>query len=138
MNDDRNDDTPRAQQPGMVGEAKRHIADAVRETGDEAREAAGNAREKAEDLAESTSDEIAKLREKVEGLLREKVTPAIANAAEAAGVYARDAKAAVAGQAERAADTVKAHPLVAVTAIAALGFVIGRLTAPFQSPPRRW
>ncbi len=138
MNTDRNEDMPRAQQPGLAGEAKRHIADAVRETSDQAREAAANAREKAEDLAESTSDEIAKLRDKVEGLLKDKVTPAIASAAEAAGVYARDAKAAVAGQAERAADTVKAHPLVAVTAIAALGFVLGRLTAPFYGPPRRW
>lgn len=138
MNDDRNEGTPRPQETGLGAEARRHIADAVRDTADQGREAAAQVRDKAEDLADAASDEIARLRERVEGLLKETVTPALANAAEAAGVYARDAKAAVAGQAERAAETVKAHPLVAVTAIAALGFVIGRLTAPVRNPPRRW
>jgi ElaB/YqjD/DUF883 family membrane-anchored ribosome-binding protein len=137
MNDDRTDETPRPQQPGLAGEAKRHIAGAVRETTDQAREAAEEVKDTAESLAESASDEIAKLREKVESLLKDRVTPAIANAAEAAGVYARDAKAAVAGQAERAAGTVKEHPLLAVAAIAALGFALGRLTAPTYHPYRR-
>lgn len=137
MDNDRNGGTPRAQDTGLTGEAKRHIAGAARETADQTRDAAGTLKEKAENLGESAADEMATLREKVEALLKDKVTPAIANAAEAAGGYARDAKAAVAGQAERAADTVKEHPLIAVAAIAALGFAIGRLTAPTYHPYRR-
>jgi ElaB/YqjD/DUF883 family membrane-anchored ribosome-binding protein len=122
---------------GLAGEARTHIAGAVRETADRARESLDDAKEGAHTMAETASDELAKLREKVESLLRDKVTPAIANAAEAAEGYARDAKTAVTGQAERAAETVKAHPLVAVSIIAALGFVIGRLSAPSYGPYRR-
>ena len=91
------------------------------------RNAIGGAKDAAGDLVDSAQDELSKLRSQVERLLGERLTPALANAAETAQGYARQAKDVTAEQSERLAAMVKERPLLAVGLLAAVGFLVGRL-----------
>lgn len=66
---------------------------------------------------DTTSAQIAHLREQVETLMRDRVTPAVSN-------MAGRAEAAV----HSAGGTVQEHPMVAILAAAAVGYIAGRLT----------
>jgi uncharacterized protein YjbJ (UPF0337 family) len=91
------------------------------------RNAVGGAKDAAGDLASGAQDELSKLRSQVERLMGERVTPALADAAETAQGYARQAKDTAAEQSERAAAMVKERPLLAVGLFAAVGYLVGRL-----------
>ena len=66
---------------------------------------------------EDTAAQIARLREQVEALMRDRVTPAMGEAADIMQEHAE----AVAGK-------VREQPLLAVLIAAAVGYVLGRAT----------
>jgi ElaB/YqjD/DUF883 family membrane-anchored ribosome-binding protein len=82
--------------------------------------------------ARSTLDDataqIARLREQVESLMKERVTPAVADIAGRAEQAVYGAGSAARDQAEALSNRVREQPLVAVLIAAAVGFVIGRIT----------
>jgi ElaB/YqjD/DUF883 family membrane-anchored ribosome-binding protein len=73
--------------------------------------------------AEDASEQIAKLREQVEMLMKERITPALADAAS----RAESAMGAVRGQTEMVSGRVRDQPIIAVLVAAALGFALGRV-----------
>ena len=91
------------------------------------RNAAGGTKDAARDLGDDAQSEAARLGDQVARLSGETVTPALADAAGAAEDYARQAKAAVLDQSERAAAAVRERPLFAVGLGLAAGYLVGRL-----------
>ena len=77
--------------------------------------------------ASDAADQIAKLREQVETLMNERVTPALANAAGTAENVIHGASDAVKQRAEQLSEQVSEQPLMAVLIAAGLGFVLGRI-----------
>ena len=72
---------------------------------------------------EDAAAQIAKLREQVEVLMRERISPALADVAG----RAETAMGAVKGQAEALSGQVQERPIVAVLVALAVGFAIGRV-----------
>jgi ElaB/YqjD/DUF883 family membrane-anchored ribosome-binding protein len=87
-------------------------------------------------ISDDSREELAKLRAQVEKLMQERVTPALAGAAED---YARRARETIEEQADSVAATVRERPLIAVGIAALGGSLIGRLMGgnTFVSPDRR-
>ncbi len=73
--------------------------------------------------AEDTKEQIARLRAQVEALMKDRVEPALANAAD----RAEHAMDAVRGQTDVVVNQIRAQPLVSVLIAAAVGFVLGRI-----------
>ncbi|GGC27536.1 hypothetical protein GCM10011504_02130 [Siccirubricoccus deserti] len=88
-------------------------------------------KEQAKDSAARVSDdareELAKLRAQVERLMSERVTPALAGAADQVQDYADRARASIEHQADALSDTVRERPLMAIAVAAVGGYLIGRL-----------
>jgi ElaB/YqjD/DUF883 family membrane-anchored ribosome-binding protein len=84
--------------------------------------------DKIERGAMSATDEIRELRAQVENLMRERVTPALANAADAVETRAKDAVHAVRRQSDSLAEQIREQPLMAVGMAAVIGYVIARIT----------
>jgi ElaB/YqjD/DUF883 family membrane-anchored ribosome-binding protein len=76
--------------------------------------------------AETLQDQIVRLREQIEALLKEKVTPAVAAFAGRAEEALQGATASARDQADAVAGQVRQRPLTALMIAAALGWVIGR------------
>jgi ElaB/YqjD/DUF883 family membrane-anchored ribosome-binding protein len=72
---------------------------------------------------EDAAAQIAKLREQVEVLMRERINPALADVAG----RAETAMGAMKGQAEALSGQVQERPIVAVLVALAVGFAIGRV-----------
>jgi len=72
---------------------------------------------------EDAAEQIAKLREQVEMLMRERVGPALADVAD----RAETAMGAVKDQAEAFSGQVRDRPMVAVLVAIAVGFALGRV-----------
>jgi ElaB/YqjD/DUF883 family membrane-anchored ribosome-binding protein len=72
---------------------------------------------------EDAAEQIAKLREQVELLMRERVAPALADVAD----RAETAMGAVKDQAEAFSGRVRDQPLIAILVAIAVGFAIGRI-----------
>ena len=70
--------------------------------------------------------QIARLREQVETLMRETVTPAIDDLAARMDLSAHEASAALRGKAAAVSGVVRAQPLTAILIVAAAGFILGR------------
>ena len=70
--------------------------------------------------------QIARLREQVEALMKDRVTPAITEAAGRAESAIHGAADTVRGQVETVSGKVREQPLVAILIAAAIGFVLGR------------
>lgn len=77
---------------------------------------------------EDTTAQIARLREQVEALMKDRVTPALTDAAGRAKSAVYSAAGAVHEQAEAVSDKVREQPLLAVLIAAAIGYVLGRAT----------
>jgi ElaB/YqjD/DUF883 family membrane-anchored ribosome-binding protein len=75
---------------------------------------------------EDAATQIAHLREQVEALMRDRVTPAMADLASRAESAVSGARGAVRHQAEAVSGKVKEQPLVAVLIAAGIGWLIGR------------
>lgn len=118
--------------------AKDAIRDAAAKGGETARKVADRAEDTARDIGDSVHSELASLREQVKKLMDERVTPALANAADTASSYSRQARDSVVGGAERTTAMVKEHPAYAIGIIAAVGVLIGCLITQRQAPPRPW
>ena len=78
--------------------------------------------------SEDTHAQIARLREQVEALMRDRVTPALADAAGRAESAVYGAADTVRGQAEMVSGKVREQPLTAVLIAAAIGYLFGRVT----------
>ena len=73
-------------------------------------------------------EQIRQLREQLDHLLREHVTPGLTDAAARMQDAAQRARTAADAQTEALAGTVRQHPISAVLIAAAVGFVLGRAT----------
>ena len=71
--------------------------------------------------------QIARLREQVEALMKDRVTPAVADFAGRAESAVHSARGVVRDQAQVVSGRVKDQPLVAIMVAAAVGWVIGRV-----------
>lgn len=111
----------------IVGDAKLQAEGKADQVAGTVRNAVGGAKDTAREWGDDIQGELTQLRGQVERLMRESITPALANAAETAEEYATKAKDIVAEQSERVAGLVKERPLLAVGLAAAGGFLLGRL-----------
>lgn len=75
---------------------------------------------------EDATAQIARLREQVEMLMKDRITPAVAEAAGRAETAVYGAAGAVRDQAEAISGRVRDQPLVAVLVAAGIGFLLGR------------
>jgi len=75
---------------------------------------------------EDATAQIARLREQVEALMKERVTPVLAEAAGRAETAMYGAAGVVRDQAEAVSGRVREAPLTAVLIAAAIGFLLGR------------
>jgi ElaB/YqjD/DUF883 family membrane-anchored ribosome-binding protein len=78
------------------------------------------------DRADDAVGQIARLREQVETLMRDKVAPAVGTATERVGAAAQDAGDAMRVRADALAGQVRERPLTSVVIAAALGYLLGR------------
>jgi ElaB/YqjD/DUF883 family membrane-anchored ribosome-binding protein len=78
--------------------------------------------------SEDAHVQIARLREQVETLVKDRVTPAVADAAGRAESAVYGAAGAVRDQAEMVSGKVREQPLLAVLLAAGIGYVLGRAT----------
>jgi ElaB/YqjD/DUF883 family membrane-anchored ribosome-binding protein len=77
-----------------------------------------------------TQRQINQLRSQVETLMRERVTPALADAANRAEVAVRRSQTAIRGQSEALSGQVRERPAVAVLVAAGIGYLLGRFLSP--------
>lgn len=75
---------------------------------------------------EDATAQIARLREQVETLMKERVTPAMADVAGRAEHAVYGAAGAVKGQADMLSGRVRDQPLIAILIAAGIGYVLGR------------
>jgi ElaB/YqjD/DUF883 family membrane-anchored ribosome-binding protein len=71
--------------------------------------------------------QIARLREQVESLMKDRVTPAVADFAGRAEHAVHNASGVMRDQAQVVSGRVKEQPLIAIMIAAAVGWVIGRV-----------
>lgn len=83
--------------------------------------------DQANDMAQDAKEQIAQLRDQVQTLMSERVTPALANAAGTAEEYARQAKDMASDQTEMLSDRVRESPIVAILIAAGAGYLLGRI-----------
>lgn len=76
--------------------------------------------------AQDTHAQIIRLREQVEALMKDRVTPALADAAGRAESAVYGAAGVVRDQADAVSGKVREQPLLAILIAAAVGFVLGR------------
>jgi len=77
---------------------------------------------------EDTQSQITRLREQVESLMRDRITPAMADAAGRAESAVYGAADTMREQAEMVSGKVREQPLLAVLIAAGIGYIIGRVT----------
>ena len=77
--------------------------------------------------AQEAKEQIAQLRDQVQTLMSERITPALANAAGQAEDYARQARDMATDQAEMLSDRVRESPIVAILIAAGAGYLLGRI-----------
>ena len=80
------------------------------------------------ETAADAREQIRQLRDQVDQLMRERVTPLIGDAAGRAQDAARQAQEIVSDQAEAVSSRVREAPLTSIIIAAAAGFLLGRLT----------
>lgn len=81
----------------------------------------------ARDKLDDAQAQIARLRDQVEGLMKDRVTPAMSDFAGRAQSAAQNASGVVREQAEVVSGRVKDAPLIAIMIAAAVGWVFGRV-----------
>jgi ElaB/YqjD/DUF883 family membrane-anchored ribosome-binding protein len=80
------------------------------------------------DNTENVQEQIARLREQVETLMKDRITPAVADFAERAHGGLTSATGVVRDQARAVSGRVQDRPLIAIMVAVAVGWVIGRVT----------
>ncbi len=86
------------------------------------------------DTTQDAKEQIAQLRDQVQTLMSERVTPALSNAAghaqdyvNQAKDYARQASDIATDQTEQLSDRVRDQPIVAILIAAGAGYLLGRI-----------
>ena len=100
---------------------------AANDFSNDARRLADQASASANRVSDDAQEELARLRNQVERLMQERVTPALAGAADQVSDYANRARETIEDQAETFAESVRERPLLAVGIAVAAGHLIGRL-----------
>lgn len=100
---------------------------AANDMSNEARNLGNQAAAGAGRVADDAREELARLRGQVERLMRERVTPALGDAADSVSEYGRRARETVEDQAETISETVRDRPLTSVVVAAIGGYLLGRL-----------
>jgi ElaB/YqjD/DUF883 family membrane-anchored ribosome-binding protein len=77
---------------------------------------------------DDTTAQIVRLREQVETLMKERVTPAVTEMAGRAETVAQTATGLVRDQAQTVAAHIRDQPLVAVLLAVGVGYLVGRTT----------
>ena len=80
------------------------------------------------DKPDNTAAQIAHLRAQVEALMKERVTPVVAEMAGRAETALNSAAGVVRGQAETLSGHVREQPLVAILLAVGIGYLLGRTT----------
>ena len=111
----------------IVGDAKLQAEGKVDQAAGTVRNTVGGAKDTAREWSGDIQGELSQLRTQVERLMRDSITPALANVAGTAEGYATQAKDVVAEQSERAAGLIKERPLLAIGLMAGAGYLLGRL-----------
>lgn len=84
-------------------------------------------RDEARSRIEDANEQIARLREQVESLMRDRVTPAVSDFAGRAQSAVSGARGMVTDQAENVSDRVREQPLIAILIAAGIGWALGRI-----------
>lgn len=79
------------------------------------------------DTSQDAREQIAQLREQVQTLMSERVTPVLANAADRAEQYVSQARGMATDQTEMVAEKVRESPLLAILIGAGAGYLLGRI-----------
>ena len=79
------------------------------------------------DAAQDAKAQIAQLREQVQTLMAERVTPAVSSAAGQVEDYAKQARDYASDQAEVLSEHVRESPLTAILIAAGVGYLLGRI-----------
>ena len=79
------------------------------------------------DAAQDTQAQIKQLRDQVQSLMSERVTPALSNAAGQAQQYVQQARDMATDQADQLSEKVRESPLVAVLIASGVGYLLGRI-----------
>lgn len=79
------------------------------------------------DTAQDAREQIAQLKEQVQSLMNDRVSPALSNAAGQAQEYARKAYDTASGQTEMLSEKVRDQPVAALLLAAAAGYLLGRI-----------
>jgi ElaB/YqjD/DUF883 family membrane-anchored ribosome-binding protein len=103
------------------------MSGAANDFSSDARKLRDQAEASATRVGDDAKEELAKLRAQVERLMQERVTPALAGAADTVQDYANRARDTIEDQADAISETVRERPLVALGIAAAAGYLIGRL-----------
>ena len=77
--------------------------------------------------SQDAKEQIAQLREQVQTLMNERVTPALSQAADTAQQYAHQAREIYDDQTEMLSERVRESPIVAILVAAGVGYIIGRI-----------
>jgi ElaB/YqjD/DUF883 family membrane-anchored ribosome-binding protein len=77
--------------------------------------------------SDDAKEQIAQLRDQVQSLMSERVTPALANAADTAQKYVDQAKEVYSDNTEMLSDRVRESPIVAILIATGIGYLIGRI-----------
>ncbi|MGE0417047.1 MAG: hypothetical protein AB7O80_09600 [Acetobacteraceae bacterium] len=83
---------------------------------------------KAEQVEETLADEVTRLREQVESLVRGRVGPTVSHLAEQAEHAIGGATEAMRGQRDALETKVREQPLLSMAIAMGIGWVIGRMT----------
>ena len=82
--------------------------------------------DQARNKMDDATAQIARLREQVEALMKERVTPAVAEMAGRAEQAVYGATGAARDQAEAISNRVREQPLIALLVAAGIGYILGR------------
>ncbi len=85
------------------------------------------ASKKVQGVADDTREQLLGLRDQVEQLLSDRVTPAIADAAGRAESAVHTARDYTSTKADNVSRKVRGQPLVAIAVSAAVGYILGRI-----------
>ncbi|WP_207537420.1 YtxH domain-containing protein [Sabulicella rubraurantiaca] len=124
--------------PTTYGDLRNTAEDKARDLGGKAQDMANDMSEKAQGLARDVGDraqnladdaraELAALREKVETLMSERVTPALTQAADQAEATMNAARTHLRDGSERIGERVREQPLLALALAALAGFIVAAL-----------
>ena len=83
--------------------------------------------DKVQQTADDTKEQLLALRAQIESLLNDRVTPALADAAEKAGNAVYTARDVTSSTADNVSKRVRGRPLIAVAISGSIGYLLGRI-----------